>query len=431
MTMRNAVIVSGIFLAGLARRVDAPDREDSRQQDVREAPPLPALPKPGGENGLLPGDRASFYHLSEGGELFPLDWLLALDVEVPASDGSVHVRPISRQHRALRTAARRRQGLAIRTGCRSACRWRASKICGMEMIGLNCAACHVGQVQYQGHAVRIDGGGNMALRSTSSSSDLGAETEATVKTPHRLARFWDGCARCGASGGRRRARRSRRRRRRDVHAADHATLHAAIAACSKRRSGVLRERADAETLARRSAPTRATAGSMRSGSAATSCSAPSVPTACRPTRRSAFPHIWGMEYTGWLQWGANTNSVMERNIGQALGVGALFDAKTFESTVRLENLHQLETLAYKITPPKWPDTFPPIDMARAARGREHFYQHCAGCHETFKTDGRMRDLPALLARRGRHRSDDGDQLRAAGHARGRHDAAVSERRART
>ena len=55
-----------------------------------------------------------------------------------------------------------------------------------------------------------------------------------------------------------------------------------------------------------------------------------------------------MEYTGWLQWGANTNSVMERNIGQALGVGALFDAKTFSSTVRIDNLHQLETLAYNI-----------------------------------------------------------------------------------
>ena len=104
----------------------------------------------------------------------------------------------------------------------------------------------------------------------------------------------------------------------------------------------------------------------------------------------SIPHIWGMEYTGWLQWGANTNSVMERNIGQALGVGALFDAKTFESTVRLDNLHQLETLAYKIPPPKWPDTFPPIDTARADRGRALFYQNCAGCHETFKTDGRVR-----------------------------------------
>ena len=79
----------------------------------------------------------------------------------------------------------------------------------------------------------------------------------------------------------------------------------------------------------------------------------------------SIPHIWGLEYTGWLQWGANTNSVMERNIGQALGVGALFDPKTFESTVRLENLHQLEGLAYKITPPKWPDTLPRRSTAHA------------------------------------------------------------------
>ncbi len=97
-----------------------------------------------------------------------------------------------------------------------------------------------------------------------------------------------------------------------------------------------------------------------------------------------------MEYTGWLQWGANTNSVMERNIGQALGVGALYDAKTFSSTVRIDNLHQLETLAYNIVPPKWPESFPPIDTARADRGRSLFYQYCAGCHETFKTDGRVR-----------------------------------------
>ena len=31
------------------------------------------------------------------------------------------------------------------------------------MMGLNCTACHVGQVEYQGHAVRVDGGPSMAL----------------------------------------------------------------------------------------------------------------------------------------------------------------------------------------------------------------------------------------------------------------------------
>ena len=104
----------------------------------------------------------------------------------------------------------------------------------------------------------------------------------------------------------------------------------------------------------------------------------------------SIPHIWGMEYTGWLQWGANTNSVMERNIGQALGVGALFDAKTFESTVRLENLHQLEDAGLQDHAAEMARHIP-ADRHRACRPRRGlFYQYCAGCHETFKTDGRMR-----------------------------------------
>ena len=91
MTMRNAVIASGIFLAGLAGGWML--RSGGFQsQDMREAAPLPASPRPEGQNGLSETQRASFYHLSEGGELYPLDWLLALDVEVPASDGSVEVR---------------------------------------------------------------------------------------------------------------------------------------------------------------------------------------------------------------------------------------------------------------------------------------------------------------------------------------------------
>ena len=104
----------------------------------------------------------------------------------------------------------------------------------------------------------------------------------------------------------------------------------------------------------------------------------------------SFPHIWGMEYTGWLQWGANTDSVMERNIGQALGVGALFDPRTYETTVNIPNLHRLEQLGYRLTPPVWPATFPAIDAARADHGKALFVQHCAPCHETYKTDGVMR-----------------------------------------
>jgi RoxA-like, cytochrome c-like len=96
----------------------------------------------------------------------------------------------------------------------------------------------------------------------------------------------------------------------------------------------------------------------------------------------SLPHIWGMENTAWLQWGANMNSVMERNIGQSLGVGAVFNADSFATTARLDNLNKLEHLAYKLTPPEWPAAFfGPIDAARAARGRGVYERTCANCHE--------------------------------------------------
>jgi hypothetical protein len=37
----------------------------------------------------------------------------------------------------------------------------------------------------------------------------------------------------------------------------------------------------------------------------------------------SYPHIWQLEQTVWLHWDGNTNSVMERNIGQSLGLGAV------------------------------------------------------------------------------------------------------------
>ena len=360
----------------------------SETEDVREAAPLPASPRAAGQNGLLDTDRASFYHLSEGGELFPVDWLLALDVEVPASDGGVQVRRFLdniERFGLLPDAKHAGNPYGLPVGVSLA----RSKLNGTEMIGLNCAACHVGQVQYQNQAVRIDGAGNMAYMNKFL-EHLASETEATFLAPARLERFWD---RLRAV---RRERRGAGAARDEADVAEDETFTRRITQLLTSNRGLL----EAQVRALRNVPTlkRSLAISTEEGYGRLDAfgigrdelfgaiGANSLP-ADAPV---SIPHIWGMEYTGWLQWGANTNSVMERNIGQALGVGALFDAKTFESTVRIDNLHQLETLAYKIKPPQWPEGFPAIDTARADRGRALFYQYCAGCHETFKTDGRVR-----------------------------------------
>jgi cytochrome c peroxidase len=384
MKTRGALIVIGVFLAGLAGGLLLRSVETNDPRIV-EAVPLPPGPQAGGRNGLADSDRASFYHLSEGGELYPVDWALALDIETPNGSGGVQVRPFLEnieRYGLLPDSKHAGNPYGLPVGIS----FGRSKITGVEMIGLNCSACHVGQVQFKGHAVRVDGAGNMALINQFL-KDLAAETEATVRAPHRLARFWERL-------------KAVRRERRAGGAAEEPAEDERFAGRIRQFFTSNRGLVEAQINALRNVPTlkrsllistqegygRLDAFGIGRDELFGAIGANSLP-ADAPV---SIPHIWGMEYTGWLQWGANTNSVMERNIGQALGVGALFDANTFDSTVNLENLHQLEGLAYKITPPAWPDGFPPIDRARADRGRALFAEHCAGCHETFKTDGAMR-----------------------------------------
>lgn len=104
----------------------------------------------------------------------------------------------------------------------------------------------------------------------------------------------------------------------------------------------------------------------------------------------SFPFIWSVpdniarkpaEFQ-WIHYDGNTNSILERNIGQALGMGAVFDPRNYESTLRIGNLHRLEVLTHKLQPPKWPaDVLGSIDEAQAQKGEQIFNQKCAGCHQ--------------------------------------------------
>ncbi len=63
-------------------------------------------------------------------------------------------------------------------------------------------------------------------------------------------------------------------------------------------------------------------------------------------------------------------------------MGAVFDPKTYESTLRIGNLHQLEVLTHKLQPPKWPaEVLGAIDEAKAQQGEQIFNQKCADCHQ--------------------------------------------------
>ena len=114
----------------------------------------------------------------------------------------------------------------------------------------------------------------------------------------------------------------------------------------------------------------------------------------------SFPHLWGVSQLKWFHWDGNTNSFMERNIGQAMGLGAIADLETGASTISPLNIHTLESLFSRLTPPDWPeDQFGAVDTAseRYRRGAALYVQHCASATIDRRAARRVRTVPSPMA----------------------------------
>ncbi|HEY7285698.1 MAG TPA: di-heme-cytochrome C peroxidase [Vicinamibacterales bacterium] len=322
-------------------------------------------------NGLSDADRTTFYHLSEGSEMFPLAILQSLErkrtPQDPPGDGLVAFTDNLARYGFIPDGKSDQNPFALPVGMTV----ERSHLTNRVMVGFNCTTCHVGELWRNGRRVRIDGGPNM-LRINDLFEDMKGELDATLKdVAGRRERFLANVARhklendAAFPSDRTLAERAKDLTT-DIELAqafvEYLKKVPVIAAQTKTQNGY--GRADAFGVAR----------NLLFGK---------DPQNLRPQNAPAsFPHMWGIETTAWLQWGANMNSVMERNIGQSLGVGAVFDAASFATTSRLDNLNRLEHTVYKLTPPAWPaDVFGAIDQTKAARGRDLYDRHCANCHE--------------------------------------------------
>ena len=128
-------------------------------KDLPDKLAYPAAPS--GSNGLTAEERQQYYHLTEGGELYPMAWLLALETEVRGKDGSVTLRPFLETIERFGMipdppSAYNPYGLPVGVTIGH------SAVSGLQMMGLNCTACHVGELHYQGRAFRVDGGPNLS-----------------------------------------------------------------------------------------------------------------------------------------------------------------------------------------------------------------------------------------------------------------------------
>ena len=112
----------------------------------------------------------------------------------------------------------------------------------------------------------------------------------------------------------------------------------------------------------------------------------------------SYPYLWNIWKFDWVQYNGSVKQPLARNIGEALGVGAVIRmtdtygnpvpaSERYGSSVNLPNLVTIEHTLQKLTPPRWPVALlGSVDASLAARGKVLFETHCQGCHGPHPAD---------------------------------------------
>jgi hypothetical protein len=119
------------------------------------------------------------------------------------------------------------------------------------------------------------------------------------------------------------------------------------------------------------------------------------------TATVSVPHMWGIKYKSMFHWNANTNSVMNRNVGQSFGLGAVLTnqegegSAKYDATSNIHNLGKLEKLLYKIQVPNFMESF--ANHKRESRevlqkGCTTFVNTCMSCHQSGRRVGPTKKL---------------------------------------
>jgi hypothetical protein len=360
-------------------------------------------------NGLNSAQREGFYHLSQGSEIMPWIVMTAVDVADPGSS-KPFVENLGRY--GLLPDPGRGDGLPVGLTVAS-----NPFTFGMDFVGVNCAACHVGELHHGGKAVRVDGAPNMFNLQLFYSDAI----DAVMAVTSDRGKLWHALKRLGRQDyGRYGIAAPLIRPATLVHYGANVLMHRdrldarlelvdVIKVAKEQRdpehptSGFGRldafdgtrnfiftrlRKADAEgsfkvntaNMVKLDAPVKFPWLWSRKAS-------PLAPVETYRDQPQKFPRVWGFKDYDWVEWTVNTNTVMERNFTETLGAGATVvvdpkSASLFETSVPIKDMHDLEWLAYYIDPPRWPAAiFGEIKPDLAAAGGEIFKKQCAGCHE--------------------------------------------------
>ncbi|MFT8244316.1 di-heme-cytochrome C peroxidase [Roseomonas sp. BN140053] len=321
--------------------------------------------------------RRWFYHASQGTRLLPASWFLALEQPRPSL---VAVERFAAPDYLARfgflpdpVSPDNPDGLPVGFARDSFPVDGQLNAPPEAVVGLTCAACHTGQVEFGGRALRIDGG--PAMTDTGAFQDmLGAAILLTAESEPRFNRF---AARVLTGNDTPETRAALRER-----------LNAALAAGRTERG-----------LAARGAlyPVEEGFGRLdalgRGGNFVFATQTGDTRNLAVADGPVSYPALWDAPWFDWVQYNGAIRQPMGRNLAEAMGVRSVTKLSgppesLYASTVRPDTIHAMERQLAGPAPgeglrsPPWPQAvLGPIDAAMAERGKAHYARLCAGCHD--------------------------------------------------
>lgn len=297
--------------------------------------------------------RGRFYQTTQGSRMLPYDWFLHLE----AADSRQKFRAPSR----MRTMGFLVDEASPHNPDRLPVGFAKDEdpLEGAS-IGLTCAGCHTGEIEYAGTRIRIDGG--QAMIDLEAFQDaLLASLQATIADPAKRSRFETAI----------------------LGAAPSAQARAALAAKLQQYANWWSARITRSRGLSPHGPSRTDAFTIIGNEVV--CVMLGVPANCAPAvAPTQYPFLWNTPDFDWVQYNSSVHSPLGRNVGEVTGVFAeasLAADGSVVSSANIENLYRLETWLEQLRAPTWPEEIlGPIDTTLATQGAALFGAQCASCH---------------------------------------------------
>jgi hypothetical protein len=406
------------------------------------------------DQGWTPADSLWFYTITQGSDMMPYDFFLALEQVGKTEPFRTNENMNRYRYLPQKITSSNPDGLPVG--------FVKDDYKGKEYLGLTCSACHTGQINYKGKGIRIDGGPASADMETFM-ADIVRALIATLKNEEVRNRFVKNVLARGNYKTEAEVLadlQKYRERLASYITINYSSLHygyARLDAFGRIYNRVLEHVINVRELQELLRDPRIMGkhvmteeqvrsitnetGNVLSGAERDKIVENIVRTLNEnngwealgrlrkklfnpPDAPVSYPFLWDTPQHDYVQWnGLTENSGLKaiaRNTGEAIGVFGTLDWTentgfsisafingqglygrhiSYYSSVNVQNLRRIEARLLSLQSPLWPeDILPPINETRLSNGRSLFNKHCVSCHARIQRNDPDRRVVAHMSR---------------------------------